>query len=236
MSIMCCIYVPEGIVMAADSRLIRVRKKQSSEQTINKADGQLLNIIREEISPLTDNAQKILLIKKCGVGVSYCGNAMADEHVMSAHIQNLQNNIADKNKTWAVANKLAIQQEMQNTHFFVCGYEDNIPYVYDVQYKKVRRLNIVDTNNVGSKIQYGVTWAGQGSVISKIIKNDPQLKINWKLMPLKDAIDFGEFLIDLTIKYERFNDSIQTCGGAIDILVFTEDRCFWKQHKIDCSL
>lgn len=51
-------------------------------------------------------------------------------------------------------------------------------------------------------------------------------------MPLKEAIDFAEFLVDTTIKYERFCDDIQTCGGDIDILVITKDEAFWKQHKI----
>ena len=58
------------------------------------------------------------------------------------------------------------------------------------------------------------------------------LNAAWGTMPLKDAIDFAEFLVDTTIKYERFSDDIQTCGGDVDVLVITKDEAFWKQHKI----
>lgn len=79
---------------------------------------------------------------------------------------------------------------------------------------------------------YGASWAGQMTAISKVVNNDPSLNADWGAMPLKEAIDFAEFLIDTTIKYERFSDDIQTCGGDIDILVITKDEAFWKQHKI----
>ena len=51
-------------------------------------------------------------------------------------------------------------------------------------------------------------------------------------MPLKDGIDLSEFMVDLTIKYQRFSDGIQTCGGPIDVLVLTKDTAFWYKHKL----
>jgi len=42
-------------------------------------------------------------------------------------------------------------------------------------------------------------------------------------MPLKDAADFAEFIVDFTNKYQRFDDRIPTCGGPIDLLVITKD-------------
>ena len=70
------------------------------------------------------------------------------------------------------------------------------------------------------------------TAITKVVNNAPTLNVDWNTMPLKDAADFAEFLIDTTIKYERFCDDIQTCGGEIDILIITKDEAFWKQHKI----
>ena len=78
----------------------------------------------------------------------------------------------------------------------------------------------------------GAIWAGQKTAITKIVNEKPILNAAWATMPLKDAIDFAEFLVDTTIKYERFSDDIQTCGGDVDILVITKDEAFWKQHKI----
>ena len=84
-------------------------------------------------------------------------------------------------------------------------------------------------------ITFGALWAGRKTAISKSVNTPPILNADWNTMPLKDAIDFAEFLIDTTIKYERFCDDIQTCGGDIDILVITKDEAFGKQHKIYCS-
>jgi len=50
-------------------------------------------------------------------------------------------------------------------------------------------------------------------------------------MPLKDAVDLAEFIVELTIKYERFADKIPTCGGPIDILVITKDYTQFYRHK-----
>ena len=93
-------------------------------------------------------------------------------------------------------------------------------------------VTIVENTPIDPEIIYGATWAGQKTAITKVVNNPPSLNANWGAMPLKEAIDFAEFLIDTTIKYERFCDDIQTCGGDIDILVITKDEAFWKQHKI----
>ena len=169
--------------------------------------------------------------------------------------------------TEVVAHKLADYYRKTETHFFVCGYNDDIPYVYDVYGTVVKRSNVSEPipENAKSKdvaaddnppevgtpeniketiideksdrlvepmITYGALWAGQKTAITKIVNNPPILNADWGTMPLTDAIDFSEFLVDTTIKYERFCDDIQTCGGDIDILVITKDDAFWKQHKI----
>jgi hypothetical protein len=51
-------------------------------------------------------------------------------------------------------------------------------------------------------------------------------------MPLKDAIDYSEFLVELVIKYQRFEDRVATCGGSIDSLVITKDYARVVKHKI----
>lgn len=50
------------------------------------------------------------------------------------------------------------------------------------------------------------------------------MNTNEKLMPLKDGIDISEFIVDLTIKYQRVSDRIKTCGEPIDISGFNK-RC-----------
>lgn len=75
---MCCVYVPEGIVMAADSRLTRTKEIRDpvvipSEDSTTKTE-----MHYETTYTLSDNTQKVLLIRKVNVGVSFCGNAIID--------------------------------------------------------------------------------------------------------------------------------------------------------------
>ena len=268
MSIMCCIYVPEGIVMAADSRLTRTKPTQSVELPVQNEQNQKIIMLQQTTYTLSDNAQKVLLIKKNAVGVSFCGNAIINGMTVADYIRNFEiEKVLETDTTEEVAQKLSVHYGKTDTHFFVCGYDNDIPYVYDVNGAIVTRSNVeqpvLPTQNtkdvateetelqvgvpetqylekkeqdvVETKIPnliYSATWAGRKVAITKIVNNPPILNADWATMPLKDAIDFAEFLIDTTIKYERFCDDIQTCGGDIDILVITKDEAFWKQHKV----
>ena len=269
MSIMCCVYIPEGIVLAADSRLTRTK------------NGDIKEVAETEISPKTilipqtrytssDNTQKVMLIKKSNVGISFCGNAIIDGATVADFIRRFEiEKVLPEHTTEQIAHSLAGYYNGNDTHFFVCGYDSEVPYVYDVFRKNVKRFNIAydtkhqpvvkdaaddgkeeqieigvpenikkqsenvaDTVTAEPVVIYGATWAGQMTAITKVVNNAPSLNVDWGAMPLKEAIDFAEFLIDTTIKYERFCDDIQTCGGDIDILVITKDEAFWKQHKI----
>lgn len=268
MSIMCCIYVPEGIVMAADSRLTRT-KPAKKPIVLPSNDPETKTVLLPETTyTMSDNTQKVLLIKKVNVGVSFCGNAIIDEMTVADFIRRFEiEKVTPTDTTEEVACKLSEYYKGNGTHFFVCGYNKDVPFVYDV-INGYTRSNISTSNinkaapkdaaNEGSvheqeigvpenlliknndnasasevpTVTFGALWAGQKTAISKIVNDPPILNADWDTMPLKDAIDFADFLIDTTIKYERFCDDIQTCGGDIDILVITKDEAFWKQHKI----
>ena len=268
MSIMCCVYVPEGIVMAADSRLTRTKEIRDpvvipSEDSTTKTE-----MHYETTYTLSDNTQKVLLIRKVNVGVSFCGNAIIDGMTVADFIRRFEiEKVVATDTAEEVARKLSEYYKGNATHFFVCGYNNDIPYVFDVLngYRR-RNISLVTPKAISPKdaaaenevksqdigipeslsnggvkekesielptIEFSALWAGKKTAITKIVNNPPILNADWTTMPLKDAIDFAEFLIDTTIKYERFCDDIQTCGGDIDILVITKDEAFWKQHKI----
>ena len=114
------------------------------------------------------------------------------------------------------------------TEFYVCGYEQDIPYVFHVNTNEKKRKNIDSNNNV----LYSFMWTGEPEALTKLVNSSPTMATNACLMPLKDGIDLSEFMVDLTIKYQRFSDKIQTCGGPIDVLVLTKDTAFWHKHKL----
>lgn len=45
-------------------------------------------------------------------------------------------------------------------------------------------------------------------------------------MPLRDAIDYIDFLVYSTIKHFKFNHAAQICGGSIELAAITLDRGF----------
>ena len=254
MSVMCCIFVPEGIIMAADSRLTRTRTSAPVE--LPAEEGIRKYRVDRTTYTLSDNAQKVFLLSKSKVGISFCGDTIIDGIALADYIRRFEIDKIEKGDTAdVVAKKLSEHYTGTGTLFFVTGYIGDVPFVSQVNNKGVKRFNAVipsapvvasdsedvkddtsqeDTSQIEADpiITYSAVWGGKDTAITKILNDEPKLNADWETMPLKDAIDFAEFLVDATIKYERFSDDIQTCGGAIDILVITKDTAFWKQHKI----
>ncbi|PEN00110.1 hypothetical protein CN621_16795 [Bacillus wiedmannii] len=215
MTIISTVYVPEGIAMAADSRLTR---------TVTHGNG------RVDRYPLTDNAQKLLTIKNSTVGISFCGDAFIDGITVSDFIRIFDINQVDADDTVEViASKLhhKLQEHSESfVVFIICGYDNDEPFVYRVSRDLCERTNIEQSSG---EMLSGATWDGEYEKISPFLKTiGPDY---WK-MPLKDAIDYAEFIAELTIKQQRFSEGLSTCGGPIDLLVITKDYTKFLKHKI----
>ncbi|MBQ4448375.1 MAG: hypothetical protein II897_08840 [Clostridia bacterium] len=219
MSIMCTVYVPEGIVLAADSRM-------TGSMMIKTPDGKTQP---QGMFTMSDNAQKVFLLSKVKVGISSCGLAVLDGKTVSDYLRifeieevSKQDTVTDvAKKLWTYAFKY-----FPKAHFFVCGYEEEEPFVYDVA-KELKRINMDN-----GRIRYASTWSGEQEAVTKLLNSQPPTPIDHNMMPLRDAIDFADFLIDVTIKLQRFEMKPKVCGGGIDILVLTKDDAFWHRHKI----
>ncbi|MBR0136622.1 MAG: hypothetical protein IJM18_10495 [Clostridia bacterium] len=219
MSVMCTVYVPEGIVMAADSRLM-------GNIMVKTPDGRTQ---QQGAFSISDNAQKVFLLSKVRVGISSCGNAILENKTISDYLRIFEiQEVAETDTVTEVAKKLQSYafKFFPHVNFFVCGYEEEEPFVYDVG-KELKRINMENGN-----IRYASSWSGEQLAITKLLNSQPPTPVNHNIMPLKDAVDFAEFLIDVTIKLQRFEMKPKTCGGAIDVLVLTKDDAFWHQHKL----
>lgn len=219
MSIMCSVYVPEGIVIAADSRM-------TGNIMVKTPDGKTQP---QGMFTMSDNAQKVFLLNKVKVGISSCGLAVLDNKTISDYLRIFEIEEVKKNDSVTdVAKKLwtYAYSFLPKVHFFVCGYEEDEPFVYDVS-KELKRINMDN-----GKIRYASSWSGEQQAITKLLNSQPPTPIDHNMMPLKDAIDFAEFLIDVTIKLQRFEMKPKLCGGAVDVLVLTKDDAFWHKHKV----
>lgn len=215
MTIITTVYVPDGIAMAADSRLTR---------TITLDNG------TKESFTLSDNAQKIVLLRKATIGVATCGSAIIEGRTVSDLLRIFDiEKVFETDTVEQVAVKLnkflSEKYSAYNVYFQVSGFDNDEAYVYRVCKDEVTRENYSDE----SGLDYGAAWRGEPGATSKLLQGTP---ISFGMMPLKDAIDLAEFIVDLTINYCRFEDGLSTCGGPIDILVITKDYTKFIKHKI----
>ena len=79
----------------------------------------------------------------------------------------------------------------------------------------------------------------QIDAIMQVIVSSLYTRLDNPAMPIQDAIDLAEFLVDLTIKYVRFSEGEQTVGGPIEIATITKHEKFkWirRKHYYDATL
>lgn len=216
MSIISTVYIPEGIIMASDSRLTGTTTFQN---------GNVDRLI------LSDNSQKLFLLEKVGFGIACCGEAIISGKSVGDFLRIFEiNEVLETDTVEQVAIKLkdyTMKQHGNGVIYYVCGYCRDEPFVYKIIFDSIMRSNIEK-----SDIDYGFAWGGEVEALNKLILADPQIQLNFNLMQLKDGIDFAEFLIDVTIKYQRFDMRLATCGGSVDILVITKDYAKFIKHKI----
>ena len=217
MSIISVVYVPEGIAMAADSRLTGYRKYE---------DG-----LTDRFT-ISDNTQKLFLLTKSKVGISWCGDAMINDCTIGDFIRDFEiSQVEAGDSITVIAKKLQeylIQiNPLSGTSFYVAGYEKDEPFVYVVTRTILERKNADNTT-----LAYNFAFNGEYEAIDKLFNGPKPTILNFRMMPLKDAIDFAEFTIELVIKFQRFEDRVATCGGDIDILVITKDYARFVRHKI----
>lgn len=239
MSFVITVYVPEGIVMAADSRLSLNRTTQQGEQTI---------ILQQFES--SNSSQKLFLLKN-KIGLSTCGNAAINNKPIAGYIdQFIEEKITDSTE---VSNVPALLNEFfaerynnPAINFHVAGFqtENNIsvPHVYtcNMANSQYPRVNI-DQSGV---VDFGCAWSGESESISRLLKpckildplnnwvDLPASGIAYNFFTLQDAIDFAIYAVKVTIDTMRFQSKPKTVGAPIDVLALRVGRePQWIQRK-----
>ncbi len=77
----------------------------------------------------------------------------------------------------------------------------------------------------------GVTDESLGDVMKHIAANT-QTQLAWPSMPVQDAIELAEFLVNTTKQFVRFRPGADTVGGDIDVATVTKYEGFkWIKRK-----
>jgi hypothetical protein len=241
MSFVITIYVPEGIVMASDSR-------QSATIERKTASGEKLPPVQTVASDFT---YKLFLLKQQGVGISAYGDTLLGGVQMESHIKRLEEErLKDNDTIDKVTDKLMSyfrgKFPQANTVFHITGFrkEEGIstPHVYVCYIGKDRKERVnYDVN--ANRVKYGCSWGGETDVILLLLKpyqilgadnkptSAPAFPIIWDSMNLQDAIDFAIYAVRTTIDTIRFQARPKSVGGEIDVLLLTPEEAKWVQRK-----
>lgn len=241
MSLVVAAYVPEGIVMASDSR-------QSITIEGEKPGGEGFKV--ETVN--SDAVTKTLLLENQQVGISGFGQDLLGGFPLATHVRRfIEEELVAADDITTIPPKLIEYFRGSFAEaaagFHIAGYKKegkaSVPHVYHCHIARnlVERVN---TKPDGST-RYGATWSGQIDIITSIfnaviIKDDKGQEkvirapapVIWDTMTLQDAIDFAIYAIRTTIDTMRFQARPKNVGGAIDVLLLTPDqRALWIQKK-----
>jgi len=240
MTLAITVYVPEGIVMATDSRqVVRVDMKT--------AEGREFQV--ETVA--SDSVTKTFLLKEHKVGISTFGQSILNRIPIAGHIKKfVEEKLTASDDVTTIPRKLIeyfrnLSPDAQ-LGFHVAGYKKDgrisVPHVY---YCHVAQ-DVIQRRNVGpdGSVTYGAAWSGEidilTSIINPVIVRDETGQerivrqpppIIWEALTLQDAIDFAIYAIRTTIDTMRFQARRKTVGGPIDVLVLTPEEVRWVQKK-----
>jgi hypothetical protein len=230
MSLVVTVFVPSGIVMAADSRMSIMRSEDRDDES-----GQKIRLQQQLV--LSDAAYKVVEFGKVSAGISVYDAGVIDNQPMESHVHRFEEQaVSTKDDVIALADKFfdyfRTNHPAAGVGFQVAGYrvenKVSVPYVlvgHTTREPKIVRVNATDEG----QLKYGVTQSGDTLVASRLI--DQNWVPQFDAMPLQDAIDYSIYLIRTTIDTLRFEPRYPSVGGPIDVLVIRPDGMEWVQRK-----
>lgn len=241
---------PEGIVLAADSR-VTLEARRGEEPTI---------VVHY------DNATKLLSFGTPNnyVGAVTYGAAIIGLRTAHSFVPEFELTLPDE--------RLTVQDFASAlSGFFIGRWKEGMPedfkgpsmsfvvggYDPDAAYGKVFVFSIPESptpepRNPGEK-DFGMTWGGQLEVVSRIVHGyDPalvgivkeklgpddqqtsdllavfrerlQFRIPYEVLPLQDCVDLATFLVRTTMTAQALGVGIRGVGGAIDVAMITRTK------------
>lgn len=229
MTLAVTIYVPAGIVMAADSRTMLTRREERD------SDGQRVAV--EQHLVLSDNAYKVIGLQEVPVGIVTYGTAVIQNRMVDSHVADFEEAaLTAHDDVESVASKLVdyFQERFPDVTvaFYVAGYrfeeERAVPYVFHCQTKGEPHVKRINRDGSG-RIAFGVARGGDTHIANRLITKD-SLPL-FSAMPLQDAVDYAIHLIRTTIDELRFEPRFPSVGGPIDVLIITPSELLFVQRK-----
>lgn len=231
MSLVVTVYVPEGLVMAADSRL-------TLEFQVSQANGPA----KHHSVPSSDSTYKVFLTQN-GVGISVFGAAAVGTTPIAALVEAFvakELEVGDRPPDEVAGLLLAHFRALAGppaSRFHVAGYKDTEQLVVEVD---VAGNTVKQLNTAGP----GAAWSGEADPLARLLSRVGSLDQGGQLVnelplhgvafqhfTLQDAVDFAVYAIRTTADTMRFQMRPQTVGGPIDALVIKPNEARWLRRK-----
>jgi hypothetical protein len=252
MSIAICVYVPEAIVLASDSRQMAQFERRPFFQGTPESPAEEMKDapIQRFIVPATDTAEKVFNFFD-RAGVAAVGEHVLDGQPLSFELRNcVYNECSPESSVQEIAE--AIKKYFTEIHpsshaqFLVAGFEEGggtpFPEVYSVH---VLRPDVVQVNFHEGRLRYGCLWMGEGDILTTILASTevqdgsgnlhkiavPPIRFEG-LTPL-DARDFARFAVHATRVMQRFQARPKTVGGKTQCLIISPDFMDWADKWDD---
>ncbi len=237
MSLIITVYVREGLVMAADSRLTL-----TIPRTVPGGQAHTLSLTA------SDSAKKLFLAPN-NVGIATCGTADIGGVPIAGFVESF---IVERLKpqphtVHEVAHSLAAYMLSAgigpNTVFHVAGYEALSSGALEQVLLQVNPAasQVVQLNPSGLQ---GANWNGEIDILQRLLNEVsltqpsgqpsvalPAFGVPFEFFTLQDAIEFADFGIRSTIETLRFQAREKTVGGPVDVLVIRPDSAEWIRQK-----
>ncbi|MDC6383881.1 hypothetical protein D2V93_15930 [Flagellimonas taeanensis] len=252
MSLGIVIKAPEGIVLAAESRV-----------TLTNTDSQ-----GNKLHVNFDNADKVLSFNGSynNIGVVTFGAAAIGVRTAHSFIPEFETTLSDDrqlsvleftqslsdffSQQWTEAGMPdAANYQGQNMTFIVAGYNQGDAYGSVYQFDIPRAPNPRQQNP--NREDFGITWGGQREIVDRMIMGydtraiqlliqngfiqpenqanvlnalrSLQLSLPIQFMPLQDCVNLAVLFIRTTIETQELTIGLRGCGGAIDVAIITKN-------------
>lgn len=252
MTLVVSLRIPDGLVLASDSQSTTVGKFGLKADIISTCPlcKEKIELKKVEMPPLPvpsstfSYAQKLFPFKN-KFAVSFFGAGILNNRTIFYHVERLQkmnenkdfkgvSEVAEEFKTYFDEQLKKQIPNLDNAPQGFCPLGFQI-IGYDGEEGKTKEVAIGKKSEVREHKGIGCTVSGDTFVVLslwELTKKDPNRRIIYRNFSLQDAVDYAEFLIETTAKYQRFANVIPSVGGETDIALITPFRNFvWIKRK-----
>jgi hypothetical protein len=254
MSIGLIIKSPEGLVLAAESRItlsLQIASPSGDTTRIVSYDN-VHKVLNFGQLPAPHSFVGVVTYGLGGIGIrsaySFLPEFQASLPRDRLSVQNFSQTLSDFfMQQWANAN-IPPDYHGPPMTFVVGGFNDGEPY---------GRTYIVEIPRAPAPVEqqpnaFGITWGGQREIVDRLVRgydgqaitlaqnalglnaqqiqqltdawNQLQMQIPIDFMPLQDCVDLAVLFIRTTIEAQRLTAGIRGCGGPIDIATITRNE------------